>query len=129
MQTGTPTIILVFQTLLAALLISMLAAVVSTWFARRIQLIDRPGSAPHKLHAKPVPLAGGIALIVTLLIGEYFFGNFANKMIRASFIAALPVFVFRSVGRLQKPIPFSKTDWASIGSVISDPFRCVHPDI
>jgi len=94
MQTGTPTVILLFQTILAALLISMAAAVISTWFARRIHLIDQPGSAPHKQHAKPVPLAGGIALMVTLLIGEYFFGNFGNKIIRASFIAALPVFIF-----------------------------------
>jgi UDP-GlcNAc:undecaprenyl-phosphate GlcNAc-1-phosphate transferase len=94
MQSGTPTVILLFQTLLATLLISLLAAVISTWLARRIHLIDRPGSAPHKQHLKPVPLAGGIALLVTLLIGEYFFGNFANKMIRASFIAALPVFIF-----------------------------------
>ena len=94
MQSGTPTLILIFQTLLAALLISMLAAVISIWFARRIHLIDRPGSAPHKQHEKPVPLAGGIALMATLLIGEYFFGNFENKIIWASFIAALPVFVF-----------------------------------
>jgi UDP-GlcNAc:undecaprenyl-phosphate GlcNAc-1-phosphate transferase len=94
MENGTPTIILIFQTILAALLISMVAAVLSTWFARRIHLIDRPGSAPHKLHTKPVPLAGGIALMATLLIGEYFFGNFANKIVWASFVAALPVFVF-----------------------------------
>jgi UDP-GlcNAc:undecaprenyl-phosphate GlcNAc-1-phosphate transferase len=94
MQSGIPTIILVFQTLLAALLISLVMALFSTWFAGRIHLIDHPGSAPHKMHLKPVPLAGGIALLATLLIGEYFFGNFANKLIRASFIAALPVFVF-----------------------------------
>jgi UDP-GlcNAc:undecaprenyl-phosphate GlcNAc-1-phosphate transferase len=94
MESRTPMLILIFQTLLATLLISMLAAVVSTWLARRINLIDHPGSAPHKLHARPVPLAGGIALLATLLIGEYFFGNFANKIIRASFIAALPVFIF-----------------------------------
>jgi UDP-GlcNAc:undecaprenyl-phosphate GlcNAc-1-phosphate transferase len=94
MQSATPTLILIFQTLLASLIISMLAAVISIWFARRIHLIDRPGSAPHKQHEKPVPLAGGIALMATMLIGEYFFGNFENKIIWASFIAALPVFVF-----------------------------------
>lgn len=94
MQSGTPTIILIFQTLLAALLISMLAAVISTWFARRIHLIDNPGSAPHKRHEKPVPLAGGIALMATLLIGEFFFGSLSNRVIQASFIAALPVFIF-----------------------------------
>jgi UDP-GlcNAc:undecaprenyl-phosphate/decaprenyl-phosphate GlcNAc-1-phosphate transferase len=94
MHTSTPTIILLFQTLLASLLIAVVAAIVSIWFTRRIYLIDQPGSAPHKLHDNPVPLAGGIALIATLLIAEYFFGNFANKLIRASFIAALPVFAF-----------------------------------
>jgi len=94
MHSNAPTIILLFQALLAALLISMAAAVISIWFARRIHLIDHPGSAPHKQHEYPTPIAGGIALIAALLIGEYFFGNFANKVIRASFIAALPVFVF-----------------------------------
>jgi UDP-GlcNAc:undecaprenyl-phosphate GlcNAc-1-phosphate transferase len=94
MLSGIPTTVRIFQTLFAALLISLFAAVISTWFARRVRLIDSPGSAPHKRHEKPVPLAGGIALIVTLLICEFFFGDFSNKIIRASFFAALPVFIF-----------------------------------
>ena len=94
MLSGTPTTINIFQTLLAALLISLVAAPISTWFARRVHLMDRPGSAPHKRHDKPVPLAGGIALLITLLISEFFFGDFSNKVIRASFIATLPVFIF-----------------------------------
>jgi UDP-GlcNAc:undecaprenyl-phosphate GlcNAc-1-phosphate transferase len=94
MLSGTPTTINIFQTLLAALLISLVAAPISTWFARRVHLMDRPGSAPHKRHDKPVPLAGGIALLITLLVSEFFFGDFSNKVIRASFIATLPVFIF-----------------------------------
>jgi len=94
MLSNTPTIIFIFETLLVALVISLLAATFSLWFARRVQLIDRPGSAPHKRHEKPVPMAGGIALLVTLLVGGMIFDILSFPIIRASFISVLPIFVF-----------------------------------
>jgi len=38
------------------------------WIARRAGLMDIPGSATHKLHTVPMPLAGGIALALSVLI-------------------------------------------------------------
>jgi UDP-GlcNAc:undecaprenyl-phosphate GlcNAc-1-phosphate transferase len=35
--------------------------------ARRTGLLDIPGAAPHKKHARPTPLAGGIVLVLSVL--------------------------------------------------------------
>jgi UDP-GlcNAc:undecaprenyl-phosphate GlcNAc-1-phosphate transferase len=37
------------------------------WIARRAGLLDIPGAAPHKKHARPTPLAGGIVLLLSVL--------------------------------------------------------------
>jgi UDP-GlcNAc:undecaprenyl-phosphate GlcNAc-1-phosphate transferase len=37
------------------------------WIARRTGLLDIPGAAPHKKHARPTPLAGGIVLVLSVL--------------------------------------------------------------
>jgi UDP-GlcNAc:undecaprenyl-phosphate GlcNAc-1-phosphate transferase len=34
--------------------------------ARRLGLVDVPGSAPHKSHASPTPLAGGVVILAAL---------------------------------------------------------------
>jgi len=87
-------LIIIFGTLLAALLISLLISWVSIGIANRAGLIDRPGSAPHKKHGHPVPLAGGMSLFLTILLCAWFFGAFKNPMTRITILAALPVFVF-----------------------------------
>jgi len=38
------------------------------WIARRVGLMDMPGSAVHKRHTVPVPLSGGIALALSILV-------------------------------------------------------------
>ena len=65
---------------------------ISIPLARRIHLMDLPGSAPHKQHQSPTPLAGGITLFLTLLLGEWLTGGFNNHFLRATFLAVLPVF-------------------------------------
>jgi UDP-GlcNAc:undecaprenyl-phosphate GlcNAc-1-phosphate transferase len=94
MLSNTTSIIYIFETLLAALLTSLLSSWLSINAARRIHLIDLPGSAPHKQHGQPVPLAGGIALFVTVLVGGWIIGTFDNPLIRAAFVAAIPIFIF-----------------------------------
>jgi UDP-GlcNAc:undecaprenyl-phosphate GlcNAc-1-phosphate transferase len=36
--------------------------------ARRLGLVDMPGSAPHKSHASPTPLAGGVVILAALSV-------------------------------------------------------------
>lgn len=62
--------------------------------ASRYKLIDFPGSKPHKRHDRPTPMAGGIALIATLLISGIILSTFASWEVRAIFLASLPVFIF-----------------------------------
>ncbi len=52
--------------------LSTLAALITGWLAARLArqagLMDVPGSEAHKQHHLPTPLAGGITLVVTLLL-------------------------------------------------------------
>ena len=49
---------------MAAVIFSPLAI----WIARRKGLLDIPGTAIHKEHARPTPLTGGIALALSVLV-------------------------------------------------------------
>lgn len=87
-------IYLVIRALLASLALVLLLGWLSIRLAWRIKLIDHPGSAPHKLHEHATPLAGGIALVLTLLLSEWFLGTLFDPHIRAAFLAVIPVFLF-----------------------------------
>lgn len=50
--------------IVAALVISPLAI----WIARRARILDIPGSASHKQHAQPTPLAGGFVLVLGTIV-------------------------------------------------------------
>jgi UDP-GlcNAc:undecaprenyl-phosphate GlcNAc-1-phosphate transferase len=83
-----------FEAIFISLLISFVLAQISIRFARRVNLIDFPGSAPHKLHPRPTPLAGGIALISTLFVTEMLVGTTMDLNVKATFLAGIPVFIF-----------------------------------
>ncbi len=55
------------------LLLGLVSALVAGWVALRLALrwglIDVPGVLPHKQHARPTPLAGGLTLAAVLLVG------------------------------------------------------------
>lgn len=84
----------IFKALLVSLLLALIFAWASTRLARLINLIDFPGSAPHKLHTRPTPLAGGIALVSTLVISGYLLGTSADSNVKATLLAGIPVFIF-----------------------------------
>jgi len=67
---------------------------VSIKIAHRLNMVDRPGSAPHKQHRFPTPLAGGIALAMTLFTGLLVSGLWREPEVRAIFFPALIVFGF-----------------------------------
>ena len=57
-----------FPLILLAAVLSFILSPLSIFASKRLGLIDRPGSAPHKLHAHPTPLAGGLVLIPSILL-------------------------------------------------------------
>jgi UDP-GlcNAc:undecaprenyl-phosphate GlcNAc-1-phosphate transferase len=72
----------------------LLAAPLSIKVAQRLNLIDVPYSAPHKIHQFPIPKAGGIALAVVVLLLSLLSGRFANHTVRGILLASLVVFLF-----------------------------------
>lgn len=94
MTTDLSAIYLVIRALLVSLVLVLILGWVSIRVAWRMKLIDQPGSAPHKLHVHATPLAGGVALFLTLLLSEWFLGTLFDPQIRAAFLAVIPVFLF-----------------------------------
>ncbi|MCC6146722.1 MAG: undecaprenyl/decaprenyl-phosphate alpha-N-acetylglucosaminyl 1-phosphate transferase [Anaerolineaceae bacterium] len=78
------------------LLLGLVLTFISSWFAirlaRRVGLIDVPGRAAHKLHQNPIPLAGGIALVLSISILIAVSGLWREPQIGVMLLAALLIF-------------------------------------
>jgi UDP-GlcNAc:undecaprenyl-phosphate/decaprenyl-phosphate GlcNAc-1-phosphate transferase len=83
-----------FQAILAGLLISLTACWLAIRVARRLDLIDIPGSSPHKQHEFPTPLAGGMALMISLIILVMVFGLFVDSELLPVLLASAVIFAF-----------------------------------
>jgi UDP-GlcNAc:undecaprenyl-phosphate GlcNAc-1-phosphate transferase len=59
----------IFWNVALGLVFSVVAGLIAIEYARQRGLMDTPGREPHKLHSKPTPIAGGIALFLVLLSG------------------------------------------------------------
>ena len=86
------TSIFIFRNVLLSLVITLLLGWISIPLARRFGLMDFPGSAPHKQHETATPLAGGVVLLLTLLLCEYYGGLLEHPFLKATFVSVLPVF-------------------------------------
>ncbi|MDP1779888.1 MAG: MraY family glycosyltransferase [Anaerolineales bacterium] len=62
--------------------------------ARRLDLMDIPGSASHKIHARPTLLAGGILLIATLAVMALLFRSWVSREILVVLGGAGVIFLF-----------------------------------
>jgi UDP-GlcNAc:undecaprenyl-phosphate GlcNAc-1-phosphate transferase len=94
MTTNLASSFFLFQEILLAIFIVAIMAWLSIKLATMLKLIDYPGSAPHKQHTRPTPMAGGIALLGTLLITEWVFSTFADPSVRATFLGIAVIFLF-----------------------------------
>jgi UDP-GlcNAc:undecaprenyl-phosphate/decaprenyl-phosphate GlcNAc-1-phosphate transferase len=99
---------ILFQQILVAVVLSLIMGWAAIRIARRLNLMDYPSSAPHKLHTCPTPLAGGLALMMTLLIAESAFGLFASPTVRATLFAGSIVFIFGLLDDLRSLPPIVK---------------------
>jgi len=84
----------IFKAILVSLLVCLVFALISLQLAWRIKLIDFPGSAPHKQHTRPTPLAGGIALAATLASSAWLLSTINDLTIKATLLAGIPIFAF-----------------------------------
>lgn len=80
------------------LILSILVGLACSWIAiraaRKAGLMDIPGSMPHKQHAAPTPLAGGIALLASLLLLSPLLDSWGDRQISSALIATAIVFLF-----------------------------------
>ena len=76
------------------LVLSLVLGIPAAVLAERLGLMDIPGSAPHKQHARPTPLAGGILLAVVFLLLTFIFRKTLDRDILSVLIGALIIFGF-----------------------------------
>lgn len=62
--------------------------------AKYLNLMDIPDSAPHKKHAHPMPLAGGLLLMASLSLMGFIFRQWLNREILVVLAGAAVIFVF-----------------------------------
>ncbi len=81
-----------FEALLVGLLVSGGMAVFAIAIAKKIHLIDQPGAAPHKIHKEPIPIAGGIALAISLVVLATLLGVWQTPRLSGVLLAAGVIF-------------------------------------
>lgn len=79
---------------LVSLLVSLGLGLPAIQLAKRLGLMDIPGSAFHKTHTHPTPLAGGILMIVTLAAMALLFRSWVSREALAALGGASVVFLF-----------------------------------
>lgn len=84
----------VFFALLAALLAGLLTSLVAVPLCKLLGLIDLPGAAPHKLHARPTPLAGGLVLGLSLALLLFIYPDLLDGKMSGAVIAAAIILAF-----------------------------------
>jgi UDP-GlcNAc:undecaprenyl-phosphate GlcNAc-1-phosphate transferase len=83
-----------FVPFIISLLGSLILGVPASYLAKRLNLIDVPGSAPHKKHARPTPLAGGILLAASFLALAILYRSSLNRDMLAVMSGALVILFF-----------------------------------
>ncbi len=85
---------IIIRALFLALLTSLPMSWVGYHLARWLKLIDYPGSAAHKSHIRPIPMAGGFAILVTIGFTVWLLHLFDEPAVCAALLAGGIVFLF-----------------------------------
>ena len=83
-----------FAPLFWATLITILITPFSIYLARRLNLVDHPNSAPHKIHHSPVPRAGGISIAIVVFLLTWLSGKLGAAETRAILSASVIILLF-----------------------------------
>jgi UDP-GlcNAc:undecaprenyl-phosphate GlcNAc-1-phosphate transferase len=78
----------------SAIILSFLAGPVAIFIAKKLGAIDVPGSAEHKKHAAPTPLAGGLVLLLALPLLITVFGLWHTPGLAWLMVAGGVIFIF-----------------------------------
>ena len=83
-----------FPLIFWAILTTVAVTPIAIRAAIRFQLIDQPNSSPHKIHQRPMPKAGGLALGLVIVLLNLLGGNFQSGVIRTILLASMIIFLF-----------------------------------
>jgi UDP-GlcNAc:undecaprenyl-phosphate GlcNAc-1-phosphate transferase len=83
-----------FQAILASVILTLGSGWVGIKLARRFNLLDIPGAAPHKQHRIPMPYAGGIALAITMIVLVIVSGLWKSHEIHILIPSMVIIFIF-----------------------------------
>jgi UDP-GlcNAc:undecaprenyl-phosphate GlcNAc-1-phosphate transferase len=89
-----------FKASMGGVLVALVLCPLAILITNRVGLLDIPGSAPHKKHNRPMPLAGGIVLVLGIIVLIFIFQlidldfSIFNKDIYSLLAAAGIIFLF-----------------------------------
>ena len=83
-----------FLPLFLAIVVTLLVTPLCIKTAIQLDLLDIPNSAPHKIHGKPVPKAGGIAIVAALFLVTLGSGKLLDTDVRPILLASIPIIIF-----------------------------------
>ena len=83
-----------FPLIFWALLTTLAITPIAIRAAIRFGLIDQPNSSPHKIHQRPMPKAGGLAVCLAIFSINLLSGNLESSVIRVILVASLIIFMF-----------------------------------
>lgn len=101
-------VLAIFESVLVAMVLTIAAGLLSIWLVQRLNFYDIPGSAPHKQHTVPTPLAGGVTLVIALgaLVAVYQLAGLKEH--RAIFLSGSLVFLAGLLDDLRDLPPWLK---------------------
>ena len=104
-----------FPLIFWAILTTLAVTPIAIRAAIRFQLIDHPNTSPHKIHQRPVPKAGGIAISLVILFINLLSGNLLSSIIRTMLLASMIIFLF---GRWDDTHRLSPR-WKLVGQILA----------
>lgn len=104
-----------FRIIFAAAFLALLTGPVFQWLSFRLNLVDVPGSKPHKLHRKPVPLAGGLVIFSTVILVSIISNILPLSSVYSILTPAAIIFVFGLVDDARGLSVF----WKLVGQILA----------
>jgi UDP-GlcNAc:undecaprenyl-phosphate/decaprenyl-phosphate GlcNAc-1-phosphate transferase len=99
------------------MVVALVLGPLAVWLAIRMKLVDIPGSAAHKSHLLPTPMAGGIVLTLSLILFIPVF-HLWQKPVSAILTAAIIIFIFGLLDDAKRLSPPQKLIGQVLGSIL-----------
>jgi UDP-GlcNAc:undecaprenyl-phosphate GlcNAc-1-phosphate transferase len=105
---------LIFWAIITTLVVTPIAIRVAIHF----QLIDQPNSSPHKIHQRPMPKAGGLAIGLAIILINLLSGNLQSGAIRGILLASGIILLFGLLDDTYRLSPRWKLVGQILGTII-----------